>query len=383
MPEINYCAIAIDTSVFRNNGFDFEGYPLKKMEQFSQSPIQVLIPEIVHKEVHEQLSSTIKKASDKISSTLSTIEKHRVLDASVIESLKDSISRNQSAEAIAEDNLQQFYEDVGAELISVDEVDASKLFEMYFNRQSPFGKDKKKSEFPDAAALLSLDDWAEQYDMYVVLVCSDGDWKGFADTNDRFLAFDEIDKALQFFQPQENVEAIKAFLASENVFASEEFLESVSEHCQSLVENMHLDAYADSIFEYQIDDEYFTFEDFSFGSDNDGNIKFSVTKIEGTQVSLTIPLTIHASVSASFSCYVHDSIDKDYIYMGGDEQESTVDVAAGLYLDLDLLVSEGHSCLREYTIKSINTGSQWIRVEFNEISPFSEEDYEHRPSFYE
>jgi hypothetical protein len=38
-------------------------------------------------------------------------------------------------------------------------------------------KERKKSEFPDALALLSLERWATQNKSLVLLVSADGDWK--------------------------------------------------------------------------------------------------------------------------------------------------------------------------------------------------------------
>ena len=57
-------------------------------------------------------------------------------------------------------------------------VSHDEVIRRYFATEPPFStKERKKSEFPDALALLSLERWATQNKSLVLLVSADGDWK--------------------------------------------------------------------------------------------------------------------------------------------------------------------------------------------------------------
>ena len=65
-------------------------------------------------------------------------------------------------DTIARNLLGQYLKNIGAEIIPVDEVSVRDLVQMYFNSNAPFSSvNNKKSEFPDAIALVSMELWAK------------------------------------------------------------------------------------------------------------------------------------------------------------------------------------------------------------------------------
>jgi PIN domain len=77
----------------------------------------------------------------------------------------------------------------------------SDLIQKYFQAKPPFSETgKKKNEFPDAIALMSLETWANKNQTKIIVVTSDNDWKNFCKSSERLLAIDDFAGALGLFQ---------------------------------------------------------------------------------------------------------------------------------------------------------------------------------------
>lgn len=80
-----------------------------------------------------------------------------------------------SADQISEALITQFQKLCGqAEIVTVEGVSAASVLDLYFGGAAPFSK-KKKKEFPDAFAILSLRSWAAKHGRLHV-VSPDPDW---------------------------------------------------------------------------------------------------------------------------------------------------------------------------------------------------------------
>jgi hypothetical protein len=77
----------------------------------------------------------------------------------------------------------------------------AEIFGRYFAERAPFGAGRdKKHEFPDAAALLSLEKYAQQAEISIVVVSKDEGWKEFAATSSRIYCVDSIQKLTDLFE---------------------------------------------------------------------------------------------------------------------------------------------------------------------------------------
>lgn len=56
------------------------------------------------------------------------------------------------------DEFEQFLIEVDAEIISIEDISPTRVFEKYFGAKPPFSH-KKKSEFPDAFSLEAILKW--------------------------------------------------------------------------------------------------------------------------------------------------------------------------------------------------------------------------------
>jgi hypothetical protein len=71
--------------------------------------------------------------------------------------------------------LHEFLDEAHCEVVKVNAVRVSSVFDLYFEKKPPFGEGKKKDEFPDAFALAALRTRREENGGKIYVVSDDGD----------------------------------------------------------------------------------------------------------------------------------------------------------------------------------------------------------------
>ena len=78
-----------------------------------------------------------------------------------------------------------------------------RLIAMYFEPSPPFeGTGKKKNEFPDAIALITLEDWAREPEKKILAVSKDHGWVSFAEKSEFIDINKELPAALERALPK-------------------------------------------------------------------------------------------------------------------------------------------------------------------------------------
>ena len=90
------------------------------------------------------------------------------------------LSETNSDIEIVKESVEKFFEEIGAMRLPY-QNDVGQLFEMYFNGDPPFGNKSKKAEFPDAANLMILLNFASKENGEVYVVSGDEDWSRVAE----------------------------------------------------------------------------------------------------------------------------------------------------------------------------------------------------------
>lgn len=96
------------------------------------------------------------------------------------------------------------------------------MFDAYFAGSAPFGGGSKKSEFPDAAALLSLDAVASARDTYVLAVSQDDGWHEYCASSRRVYCLRKLTDLAGLFrstgpEAQALLSALSAYLRDPRV----------------------------------------------------------------------------------------------------------------------------------------------------------------------
>lgn len=301
--------LTLDTTEFFHVGYNFESPSFKALGQFAGTGITAIFSEVVLNEVHADLRDDIEKKTDAVRSGLNQVNKAARLGLDVKQLLTNLGIPDASDRS--KELLDSFVNKVEGERVSVDEGATSrKLHDLYFAAKPPFSKKAdKKSEFPDAMALLSLEHWAKEHGGYVLAVSGDGDWKRFGASSEHIICVPQLAAALSLFNRSD---AVVAGRLSANMLAdtAAQLKQRIDLILESSVESFEIEANAPYYYETQ--DEFSTIDSWSVE-----DYQFGV--IDSTDDSVTIAFTINvkATFTADFTFEVKDSIDKDYITIGG------------------------------------------------------------------
>lgn len=300
----------IDTTEFHHLGYNFSSKVLLALGQFAGTNVTLLFSEVVINEVQSHVRDDLKAKSDLLRSALRQAGKAAALGLDLKQVMAD-IGIPQDAAARSSELLDAYVMAVGAERLQVDEgATVRQLHDLYFEARPPFStKADKKSEFPDAIALLSLEHWASKQGGYVLAVSGDGDWARFAEQSLKVICVPQLAAALNLFNGDD------AFVASRlaaNLAAGT--AASLSLSIQSALEGSVeiFDVEASAPYYYESEDEYATIDGWEIAEP-----RFNVLTSDADYVTMAFPVSVDATFHASFSFTVRDGIDKDYISIGG------------------------------------------------------------------
>ncbi|WP_414160764.1 PIN domain-containing protein [Serratia sp. BNK-12] len=335
--ELDFGAITIDNSTFKSEGYKFYEGLLAQMRQFKESPVQVIQTDIVHNEAIKHIAQEISKARASINQALRAANKQLKIKSNDIEKAEKILSIEGAEKDIAYERLTKYYEYIGANIIKSGEyADLTTLMDMYFSTLAPFetGKDKK-SEFPDAIALLSIEAWAEENDLNIIAVSQDNGWKDFSEQTDRITVVNSLAEALEKFQPHNKVASIIAHIREDSVFdADNHILEEIENAIINQLDGADIYVEADSSMSFEWDDVSATYISHELDSDKDDLVKIRVVRIEDESIVLKLGATVEVEVEASFDFSIRDSIDNDYVQMGGNTCTTTESFHTDILLTL-------------------------------------------------
>lgn len=308
----------LDTTEFHHVGYNFQSKILKALGQFTDTNVTLLFSEVVLNEVHAHIRDDMKVKSDQLRSALRQIGKAAAIAMDLPKTMQGAgVPVDPSARAT--ELIDAFLAEVDAERLPVDHgPTVRQLHDLYFASRPPFSdKADKKSEFPDAIALLSLQHWAELQDGFVLAVSNDGDWSRFAEQSPRVIVVPAIAPALNLFNKDD---AFVAARLAANLAAGTALLlrAKIGAALESAVEVFDIEASAP--YYYETDDEFATITDWEVAEP-----RFDVVDSDAASVTLAFPLVVKATFEASFSFTVRDGIDKDYIGIGGAKASTTED----------------------------------------------------------
>ncbi|MEP6518578.1 PIN domain-containing protein [Microcoleus vaginatus] len=310
-------AISLDTSIFDAQGLKLESGLLKQLEQFLDSSTQLIISEVVKEEVLSHLTKKIKEAQSNIDKSLKDAKDYLQVEDSDIENIKNLVSGGREAQKVASERFSQFIEATSLEIIKAqDYLIVSELIQKYFRAQPPFSENgKKKNEFPDAIALISLEAWANKNQTKIIVVTSDNDWKNFCKGSELLCYSDDLAGVLGLFQ---NADDLCRHLSQQY---ENGVLEDVKQAVFNALKNkiFERDIYpeANSCFNYQHEVTQINVTGFEFELLESPNIIFRPVNFDDNSLIVESKLSVDVNVECRFSFYVYDHIDKDNVGIGG------------------------------------------------------------------
>lgn len=303
-------AITVDTSEIHHFGYNLKAKSLSALGQFKGTNIAVPLSEVVLAEVHAHMTARMSDAAEKVCTGISLFLKEwrigRDRDA-----VHTGLGLGDDAAARARTLLDAFVAEIGAERVSVDNgVNVRDLHERYVASRPPFStKADKKNEFPDAIALLSLEEWARQRGRMLLAVSADGDWARFAEGSDQIVCLPQIAPALNLFHREDSVFAARVanLLRAD---AAPALSAAIEGQLERLIETFDVEASAPYFYE----EEAGLSRVVSWKLKDDA--KLDVVASDEDSASLAFTVILEAEFEAYFSFSMKDGIDRDYVTIG-------------------------------------------------------------------
>lgn len=166
-------AIAVDTNVYKEYGFRVRSQPLAALGQVEDIGVKWLVPEFWERELQRHIAEN----SDKVSTLRRDLEKSREWanksQLALAEKLVAALT-TESGQSIGNRLLDEHYESGAPVRLQTAWSSGPNVLRAYFDSQHPFeASGSKKSEFPDAFALATLEAWARKNATKVLVVTRD------------------------------------------------------------------------------------------------------------------------------------------------------------------------------------------------------------------
>ncbi|MBW4428899.1 MAG: DUF4935 domain-containing protein [Nostoc desertorum CM1-VF14] len=371
-------AITLDTSIFDAQGLRLESGLLKQLEQFRDSSTKLILSEVVREETLSHLIEKARDAQKEVEKSLKQAKEHWRVEDQKIEVIKKTIFGEQKAQEIASERFSQFVEATSLEIVEAqDYVMIGDLIQKYFQAKPPFSETgKKKNEFPDAIALMSLETWANKNQTKIIVVTSDNDWKNFCKGSERLLAIDDFAGALGLFQLQDADDICRYLSERYEKGELEDVKEAISNALEYRISDLDICPEANSAYVYEHESTEITFNGFEFKLLEPPNLIFRPVKFDDESLVVESKLNVDVNVECSFSFSVYDSIDGDDVPMGC----SSASIQTNL--DVDILISfigDLDKVGAEVEVEDVEIEITMPDVDFGMIEPdwMDEEDYDY------
>jgi len=329
---MKYDAITLDTNIFDRNRLNLRSGMLKPMEQFKGGVTQFVLSEIVIREVHRHLALQVERAREALADAVEKAEATELVDAAQLAALKGAHAAAAIPREAAKKRLQDFVDRTGCDVLVASEGEMKRLIKMYFGVEAPFDdSEKKKNEFPDAIALMTLEDWAKKNGKKLLAISNDSGWQRFAEKSEWIDAQPELAPALQ--QLQDDAKVARAFVQDllQKMESGEDpdHLSWIEGRVESEVGELSPISDGSSGYYYDADLAELSFNDMTFLRSEDG-FDFYIVEIGKDKVVARVGVNIKAHAQAHFVFKVRD--EGDYIPMGDCLAETNVEFDAGVLL---------------------------------------------------
>jgi hypothetical protein len=365
----SYDAITIDTQTVEHNSFHFDGGLLAQLRQFKNTPTEILVSEIVYNEILKHLNEKTRSAKDNMESA----HKRAILFGLAAEGTVAFPGEQPDTKVLPKARLDAFLSAIGAEIIKFDEVPVREVVRRYFSSVPPFsGSGKKKSEFPDAIALLSLEIWAKKNGKRILAASDDADWTAHAEKSERIDVVKTLADALALFQrhAEEARAHVQKLLSDLQNGTQKDLLEQFKQLIDRAISDHPIDAAADSSCYAETDQVYLTYKGFQIIGD-DSEYDFSIVHAGKDKIVAQVSMELNVRAEASFSLSTVYSVDGDEVPLGSVEVTRTDELAAEV-----LVTFEGDFALGEMEITEVEIVEAPNTIDFGYIEPDFGDMYE-------
>ncbi len=362
---MEYDAITLDTNIFDQNGLRLESGLLAELNQFKNGTAQFILSEVVVKEVVRHIEEKCKKAAEGLDASVRKAKENHVVPSDIIAIFEAIINDAEDTKNITEKRFNAFQEKTGLEIIPATTTNMDAVLKRYFETAAPFEPTgNKKAEFPDAIALLSLEQWAVTNRQKTLIISDDAGWANFAKDSEWLDVEKDLASALAKFQEHKiKVENFISELVRDVEAGTAEISQSINDHIADALESLDIEVDGHSHHRWEQGHSQLTYQDYRFVTVND-QYQTKLVKANSEQIVFSSKVHIKAQVDCEFYIYAWDSIDKEEINLGSVSGVTNEEFEVAILIKL---AGEFNDGFEEFDLESLEFLDSSIHIDFGDI----------------
>lgn len=324
--ELQSRLIFIDTSAFEQKNFQFDAHKLEQLcNLLSENKLHLLTTDITINEVKKHLKNKSKESVSLVKRIKKEAMFLRNTPTLSCYGIFSDVNEDEIYEMVS-NAFDTFLELSGAEVVPINTVDISVVFDNYFNERPPFSGPNKKSEFPDAFVLEAVRMVSQQRGHKLYVISCDGDMAAYAQQYDDVLHLNSVDELIDLVIRNED-ELKQPVAFADKIFSHLE--RSLIGEIRNKLLEMEFYPESDHMFDIDVD---------NIEVDYISIIDKRILEVSSThaqyEVNLGIKVTAYYSV-VNYDESPWDSEDKEYIYLVTDELVVVHNQEISVYVNLD------------------------------------------------
>ena len=222
------------------------------------------------------------------------------------------------------------------------------------------------AEFPDAYALISVEKWAEEKNLTVLVVSQDKGWREFCEKSERLVYRDDLASALKLFQPHNAaialVDELNEHLTSRASDSS--VAVAIDEAIKESVEASEIDVNADSRYYWEPSDVHATYVSHRFRQMDSRQIDIDLVRVTEHEVVVRLVAEISCEVHANFALSMTDPIDKDQVGLGSQDADVKEEFESDVLVTFSGDLAKG---LAGVSVKEVELVNELPTVNFGQL----------------
>lgn len=331
--EISF--FSIDTDVIQGAGYNFEAGALNQLHKQLPSSMELQLTDVVANEVVNHLMIPVLKSIQEFQSAAANLKRKADLPMDQVSDIFTSFAPAESSRAHFRKRVEDYAEKCRGGVLSTEgDSILGELFRRYFAVEAPFEtKTVKKSEFPDAAALLVLEAYAKNNDAIGIVVSSDGGWDAFASQSEHLYCVKTLEDLTALFTATGEVAtqiqaAIREAIQDARSPLRSQLSDALKDHVGDAAWDVG-DIYSDTgarvegeVSNIQLLEHELLIENTAIWNDEEDAAKWLVE----------VTASVKVEVSTSVTTFIWDSIDRDEVELSGDSIENEVEIEVKAFL---------------------------------------------------
>ncbi|CDZ65548.1 Yli [Neorhizobium galegae bv. orientalis] len=352
---MKYGAVTFDTQTIDSNRFDFDSGALQQLKSLRDSSVQVVLSEIVRSEIQKHVIDHVQKTLNTLDAAIKKARSYRLTD------IEQPVRGQTEAQETALTRVNEFFSELGVEMISPEQVPVSELMKRYSDIAPPFSPAKRK-EFPDAITLMSLEIWARDNNTHMLAISGDGDWQAFGNQSDWIDVVADIPAAMDLLNEgfERQREIVTGFISLIEQEPAGAIASDLRDAIERALDRLNITGEASSSYHVEGDQVQLQLQGYRLLRARDFELIGFDDKLELFVVAVDAQLKVKASTHFYLSAY--DSVDRDYIGLGSTYASMISDLEVKLIVMI--FREEGSFNVHEVTI----TDAPSV-LEFHEVEP--------------